>query len=102
MIHIDNLCEFIRLLIDDQEQGIFFPQNKAYVNSAELVTSIAEVHHKKIHLTSFFNPLVNQLIKRIVVFQKVFGNLVYDQNLSHYKKDYNVVSFKKSIELTEK
>lgn len=102
MIHIDNLCEFIRLLIDDQEQGIFFPQNKAYVNSAELVTRIAEVHHKKIHLTSFFNPLVNQLIKRIVVFQKVFGNLVYDQNLSHYKKDYNVVSFKKSIELTEK
>lgn len=102
MIHIDNLCEFIKLLIDEQEQGIFFPQNSAYVNSADLVMNIAKVHHKKIHLTSFLNPLINQLTKHMVIFQKVFGSLVYDQNLSHYKKDYNVVSFKKSIELTEK
>lgn len=102
MIHIDNLCEFIKLLIDEQEQGIFFPQNSAYVNSADLVMNIAKVHHKKIHLTSFLNPLINRLTKHMVIFQKVFGSLVYDQNLSHYKKDYNVVSFKKSIELTEK
>lgn len=102
MVHIDNLCECIRLLIDEQEQGIFFPQNSEYVNSAELVADIAEIHHKKVYLTKLFNPLINLLTKHMVVFQKVFGSLVYDQNLSHYKKDYNVVSFKKSIELTEK
>lgn len=102
MIHIDNLCAFIRLLIDEQEQGIFFPQNEAYVNSTELVANIAKVHHKKIHLIRVFNPLINLLIQHTVVFKKVFGSLVYDQSLSHYKKDYNVVSFRESIELTEK
>jgi nucleoside-diphosphate-sugar epimerase len=25
MIHIDNLCEFVRLLIDDYRGGLFFP-----------------------------------------------------------------------------
>jgi len=28
MPHIDNLCEFVRLIIDNEERGIFFPQNK--------------------------------------------------------------------------
>ena len=102
MIHIDNLCECIRLLIDEQEQGIFFPQNSAYVNSTEMVARIAEIHHKKVHLTKLFNPLINLLTKYMIVCQKVFGSLIYDQDLSHYKKDYNVVSFEESLELTEK
>lgn len=101
MIHIDNLCECIRLLIDEQEQGIFFPQNSAYVNSTKMVARIAEIHHKKIHLTRAFNPLINRLTNRMAVLQKVFGSLIYDQDLSHYKKDYNVVSFEESLELTE-
>src|SRR5690625_3200465 len=28
MLHIDNLCEFVKLIIDNKESGLFFPQNK--------------------------------------------------------------------------
>ena len=48
MLHIDNLCEFIRLMIDNEESGLFFPQNREYVKTSEMVKLIAEVHGKKI------------------------------------------------------
>jgi nucleoside-diphosphate-sugar epimerase len=50
MLHIDNLCEFIKLMIDNKESGLFFPQNKEYVKTSEMVKLIAEVHGKKICL----------------------------------------------------
>lgn len=55
MLYIDNLCEFIRLMIDNEERGIFFPQNKEYVRTSELVKLIAEAHGKNIILTKIFN-----------------------------------------------
>ena len=33
MIFIDNLSEFVRLLIDNQDNGLFFPQNLEYINT---------------------------------------------------------------------
>ncbi len=33
MIYIDNLSEFIRLLIDHNVGGMYFPQNKEYVKN---------------------------------------------------------------------
>jgi UDP-glucose 4-epimerase len=44
MLHIDNLCEFIRVMIENGESGLFFPQNKEYVKTSEMVRLIAEVH----------------------------------------------------------
>lgn len=102
MLHIDNLCEFIRLIIDNQESGIFFPQNKEYVNTSEMVQRIAEFHGKNIILTKMFNPMLIRLIPKSKVINKLFGNLVYDQTISHYKENYQIRNFKESIEMTEK
>ena len=46
MIFIDNLSEFVRLVMDKELSGLFFPQNKEYVNTTELVQLIAKVHGK--------------------------------------------------------
>ena len=48
MIYIENLCEFIRLIIKNNEQGFFWPQNKEYSNTSELVKMIARAHGKKL------------------------------------------------------
>ncbi|MGB4351276.1 MAG: NAD-dependent epimerase/dehydratase family protein, partial [Tissierellaceae bacterium] len=37
MIYIDNLSEFVRLLIDDYSSGLFLPQNSEYVKTSEMV-----------------------------------------------------------------
>ena len=102
MIYIDNLCEFIKLMIDNEEGGIFFPQNKEYVQTADMVSIIAKVNGKQIMLTTLFNPLIKLFGKHIKVLNKVFGNLVYAKNLSKYKQEYALVDFKDSIMRTEK
>src|SRR5699024_3287567 len=101
MLHIDNLSEFIRLMIDNQESGLFFPQNKEYVKTSEMVRIIAEVHGKKIKLTRLFNPILNIMKKRIGIVNKVFGDLVYEKEMSTYKVRYQEKGLRNSIVSTE-
>ena len=102
MLHIDNLCEFIKVMIDYEESGLFFPQNGEYVKTSELVKTIADVHGKKIWMTKLFNPVL-RLMFGIGIVNKVFGNLVYEKSMSDYDKaNYRIRTFKESIELTEK
>lgn len=102
MIHIDNLSEFIRLMIDYEESGLFFPQNKEYVQTSEMVRLIAEVHGKKIRMVRWFNPIIKLLRNRIGILNKVFGDLFYKKDLSLYEKKYQVYSLDKSIKATER
>ncbi len=102
MLHIDNLCEFIRLMIDNEEKGFFFPQNKEYVNTSEMVKLIAEVHGKKILLTQVFNPAIHLLGIFIRIINKAFGSLVYEECLSNYKDDYRIRNLVDSIRITER
>lgn len=97
MIFIDNLCEFIRLMIINNERGTFCPQNSEYTNTSDLVRLIAEVHGKNLKLISICNPIIYYLINRIDLISKVFGNLVYDKNLSNYKYSYQVKNLIDSI-----
>ncbi|MDR7079586.1 UDP-glucose 4-epimerase [Neobacillus niacini] len=102
MLHIDNLCEFIRLMIDNEETGLFFPQNSEYVNTSSLVTTIVEVHGKSVKLTKIFNPIIRVMGIKVGIINKVFGNLIYEQSISEYKENYRVRNLKESIILTEK
>lgn len=102
MIHVDNLSEFIKLLILNEETGIFFPQNKEYVQTSHLVKMIAHVHGKRNHQTKLFNLLIRKALK-INMVQKVFGDYVYDKGMSNYAEGlYQVYNLKESIDLTEK
>ena len=101
MIHIDNLSELVRLLIEDCGSGVYFPQNADYVNTSEMVRIIAEVHGKKIGRIELFNPLLSLLGNKIGMVNKAFGNLVYDKGMSIYKKNYCVHKLKESIMKTE-
>lgn len=94
MIYIGNLCEFVKRIIDTEADGLFFPQNKEYVSTSEMVREIAKVHRKDILETKIFNPIINILPINIV--KKVFGNLIYCQVDTVSKFD-----FKESIKLTE-
>ena len=101
MLHIDNLCEFIKVMIDNEETGLFLPQNKEYVKTSELVKTIAEVHGNKIWTISWMNWII-RLMFGVGIVNKVFGNLVYEKSMSDYDKaDYRIRTFKETIKLTE-
>lgn len=101
MLYIDNLCEFIRLIINNEESGVFYPQNKEYVKTSDLVKEIAKVHGKNIKTTKLFNPMLRAMGSFIGLVNKAFGNLVYEKSMSEYKDDYRLRDLKESIELTE-
>lgn len=101
MLYVDNLCEFIKAMIDHEESGLYFPQNKDYVKTSELVRLIGEVHGKRIWMIKWTNWLI-RLMFGVEVVRKVFGNLVYDKSISEYNNaNYRIRGFRESIELTE-
>lgn len=77
MVYIGNLCEFVKRIIDMESEGIFFPQNKDYVCTSEMVKQIANDHGKMIVRLSLFNPIISMLHMNVIT--KVFGNLTYEK-----------------------
>jgi UDP-glucose 4-epimerase len=100
MLYIENLCEFIRLIITNSESGYFYPQNEQYVKTTEMVKEIAKVYKKKIYTTKIGNLLI-RILKKHPLVKKVFGNLYYAKEMSNYKENYCLVEFKESIRRTE-
>ena len=101
MLYIENLCEFVRLMVENEECGTFFPQNSEYSNTSEMVKMIAEAHGKKIHLIRGFTWALKLLSHFTGAVNKAFGNLSYEMEMSNYKSDYRIASLAESIECTE-
>ena len=105
MLYVGNLCEFICLIIKNEERGVFYPQNSEYVRTSDMVKAIAETHNKKVHLVKIFNPVLRLLgilgEKPSRLVNKAFGNMVYEKSLSKYKEMYRVYALCDSIYLTE-
>lgn len=97
ILFIDNLSEFIRQIILRNMSGIFYPQNKEYADTVEIVRFFAKKYNKKIWISRIFNPLVwigSFLLKPVC---KMFANSYYEQSMSQYPFDYQVANFEDSL-----
>ncbi|MGM8213832.1 NAD-dependent epimerase/dehydratase family protein [Virgibacillus sp. W0430] len=106
MIYIDNLSEFIRILIDNSQGGIYFPQNKDYVNTTNLVMLIAKAHGREVRTLKGLNWMILIGLRLSKTLRKVFGSYVYDKEMSIisiYEKsfDYETISFEENVRKTE-
>ena len=107
MLYIANFCEFLCRLILSGKGGLYFPQDAAYVKTAEMVSEIARAAGRKIWVTKLLNPVVYLMAafpggigKKV---KKAFGNMVYDLELSNPEGfSYRVTDFPESVSLTEK
>ncbi|PAB01864.1 NAD-dependent epimerase/dehydratase family protein [Enterococcus canintestini] len=83
MLAIENLCSFVKEYIDENSNGILFPQDPDYVRTSRMVKKIASEHNRKIYLFSWLNWLIYLLgfapgkVGKLV--NKAFGNLVYEK-----------------------
>ena len=102
MLYIGNLAEFVRLMIENEEKGIFWPCNREMSNTSELVKIIAASHGKRIVLLPGFSWLLKFLGNFTSYINKAFGNFVYEENMGNYKEDYRLYSLEQSIRETEK
>ena len=105
MLHVDNFCEFVKLMIDNEESGVFFPQNGEYTVTSEMVKEIARVNGHKIVMIPGLEWAIRLMMKipgkigDLAI--KAFGDSAYDMEMSAYRENYRVNSLKQSIELTE-
>lgn len=100
MLYVENLCEFVRLIIENNERGFFYPQNTQYVRTSSMVKTISDVYQKRLYLTRVFNPFI-RMAKGVGIVNKVFGDLYYEKSMSEYTENYCMADFDESIKFTE-
>lgn len=83
-LHIDNLCEFVRQLVETGKQGVFFPQDDRYISSCDMVKDIAHELDKRIIFFRFMNPMIKMLSLKVKTFNRLFCDLTYDMKMSQY------------------
>ncbi len=101
MLYIENLCEFVRLMVENEEHGIFHPQNGEYSNTTELVRVIAHAHGKKIWTPKGFGRALKIMSRITGLVNKAFGSMSYDMGISEYRENYRICSLEESIKRTE-
>lgn len=106
MLYIDNLCEFLCKLILSGEGGVYFPQNREYTKTSEMVQAIADTVWHPLKMIGLFQPVVKLISglpgKAGELTNKAFGNSIYKQALSIYSGlDYQIFNMKSSIIKTE-
>ena len=83
MIHIDNLCEFLKLCIDSGESGLFFPQNREYMQTSQMARTIAGKLGRRIWFSRLAGLAVRLTIPFLSLTQKAFGTLIYQDTERH-------------------
>lgn len=96
MLFIDNLSAFLHQIIKHKEIGIFFPQNKDYVQTSAIFYEFKKTLNKNCLLIPFIIPKF--ILKKNKQFNKIFGDLIVEKRLSEFPFEYKEVGFKKSIE----
>lgn len=97
MLHVVNLCEFIRLWLETPQSGVFFPQNREYVNTTEMMQKIAQANGKSGKVSRFLGGLAG-IFKGMGLVRKAFGNLVYAKDMSDtFGFAYDIVPFEDSF-----
>lgn len=102
MLYVENLCEFVRLMIENGESGTFWPQNAEYSNTSEMVALIAEAHGKRVRLVKGFGWALRLLSPFTGLVNKAFGSMCYETELSVYQTEYRVRNLRDSVKETEK
>ena len=102
MLYMENLAEFVRLIIDNADAGIFCPQDEEYVNTSEMVNLIAHANGRDILMIHGFTWALKLLSHVTGIVDKAFGSLCYDRSLSDYSQNYCLKNLRESIMETEK
>lgn len=97
MIYVGNLAEFLRLLTESGQGGIYLPQNPDYVTTAEMVKAIGAAKGKKIRLLKVLNPLVKLASlmpgKLGGLANKAFGSLTIDKGFDTDNPDNRIIGY---------
>jgi UDP-glucose 4-epimerase len=92
MLYIINLAEFVRYCILLELSGTYFPQNKEYADTVEIVKFFAEYNNHKLYVWRWLNIFVYIGSLFLNSLNKMFSTYCYEHEMSKYEFDYQLVS----------
>lgn len=96
MISIDNLCSFVRLAVDEQLCGTFFPQNREPVSTTAMARLIADTLGRRVWFSRLAGIAVQALAAVYPTARKAFSSLTYEGCEQHDFR-YCVEDFASSV-----
>ena len=96
MVSITNLCSFVRLTVDEQLSGVFFPQNAEPVNTTEMARIMADTLGRRVWFSRLAGLAVTVLAAVYPTARKAFSSLVYEGCEQHGYR-YCVEDFDSSV-----
>ena len=99
VLHVNNLSEFVRLIISNKISGVFYPQDHKYFNTTSFIVN----YRKKLNKKTFLIPFISYPLKFTGLFipaiNKVYGNKFYEKGLSIIKNlKYQIYSIEDTID----
>ena len=98
MIFIDHLTNFLCQMVENEENGYFHPQNKAYITTTEAVVAIRRAKGKKTLLIPALGWLIRIMMHCVTKAERAFSDDYYDMEFSRYKDNsYCPMEFEDTI-----
>ena len=100
MIYIDNLSEFLAIVIEQGISGTLCPQNAEHVHTAQMMGVIRQATGTRIRRQPLLNAPILALIPVTPPLKKAFGSLYYSFETPETpaRNAYQVVRFEESVE----
>lgn len=99
-IYIDNLCELIKQIVENNLSGVYCPQDDKAVNANELLSIISKAIGTKYRESKVLGFIV-KLFPSIPIIKKVYGGVEYDIELSSFEGvNYVVVPLEEGMSRT--
>lgn len=99
-IYIDNLCECVRLIVENGLSGAFCPQDDEIPNANDLFKAISAGIGKKYRESIILGYLMT-IVSFIPLIKKAYGGISYSRSLSYMEgNDYVVVPFREGMRRT--
>lgn len=102
MLYIDNLSELVRLIVERNWSGTICPQNREQANTCTMVQWIGQEHGKQIIRIPGMTWSLKLLGRLSSKAAKGFASIYFDESLSAFPEDYNVVGLRASVTESER
>jgi nucleoside-diphosphate-sugar epimerase len=101
MLYINNLSSFIEIMIEENLSGLYFPQNREFMNTSEMVKWIASSLGSKVYLSRSLGVFISLLMRFCKPARKAFGSLIYHE-MENFNHDYCIFDAETSVRLSVK
>ena len=95
MIGIGNLCELLRLIIENPSTGIYCPQDQDGFGKEDRLRIIAALNGRNIYMSKFLGMPIRGL--PFPQLDSLYGDLYYGDDFNHFAGKYFIDSFLDTI-----